>query len=451
MKAENLQTLWHQLPARELAALVKDTRARSLSLLNDLDDDQWVGPYLPIVNPPLWEIGHVAFFYEAFLLQPLDKRPPLIENGGPLFNSFVIPHQERWKAPLPNRKETVAYTERVLEAVLGRLDAGANGREITPRETYLYLLSVLHEDMHCEAFTWTRQTHGYAAPPVSWDPASVPSLPGGGPLPGDVEVPGGNYLLGAMKDQPYVFDNEKWAHPVEVAPFSIAKAPVTNAEFAQFVEDGGYQREALWDHEGWRWRMETQAAAPVYWRGEAGHWEQRSFHRWTPLEPHHPVIHVNWYEAEAYCKWAGRRLPSEAEWEMAASTATSDNGNSLGQLKRLYPWGNEAPDAARTNLDGVHQGTVDVGAFPQSDSAFGCRQMIGNVWEWTSDPFYPFPGYLLDLPYKEYSAPWFGYRKVLKGGAWPTRARMTRNTYRNFFTPDRQDVFAGFRTCAPRA
>ena len=147
---------------------------------------------------------------------------------------------------------------------------------------------------------------------------------------------------------------------------------------------------------------------------------------------------MSWFEAEAYCRWARRRLPSEAEWDMAASAASSGG----------YPWGDTEPTAELANLDSRHLGTVDVAAYPASDSAYGCRQMIGNVWEWTASAFYPFPGYLVDHPYREYSAPWFGYHKVLKGGAWATRSRLINNSYRNFFLPDRADVLAGFRTCA---
>ena len=175
---------------------------------------------------------------------------------------------------------------------------------------------------------------------------------------------------------------------------------------------------------------------------------RRNFHQWIPIEPHAPVIHLTWYEAEAYCHWANRRLPTEAEWEMAASAEPSVSGDSVTAKKRRYPWGDAPSTPNHANLDSRHQGCVDVAAYPEGDSAFGCRQMIGNVWEWTATPFYPFPGYILDYPYKEYSAPWFGDRKVLKGGAWATRSRLAYNTFRNFFPPNRNDVFAGFRTCA---
>ena len=206
------------------------------------------------------------------------------------------------------------------------------------------------------------------------------------------------------------------------------------------MEDGGYEREALWSGGGWRWRQDTGAAHPVYWRRAEGGWERRDFDRWVALEPDHPVLHVSWHEAEAWCTWAGRRLPTEAEWEMAAS-ATSAAG------RRCFPWGEAPPTPARANLEGNAGGLLDVAALPDGDSAWGCRQMFGNVWEWTASDFGPYPGFVPD-DYRDYSEPWFGTHKVLRGGGWMTRARLLRNTWRNFYPPDRRDVWAGFRTCA---
>jgi iron(II)-dependent oxidoreductase len=271
-----------------------------------------------------------------------------------------------------------------------------------------------------------------------------------GPLSGDVSIAGGLFQLGAKHEAPFVFDNEKWAHPIEVDPFQMALAPVTNAAFVNFVEDDGYLNPTWWSEQGWRWRSNDDLQHPLYWRkGEIG-WLRRHFDTLVPLEEDHPVVHVSWYEAEAYCQWAGRRLPTEAEWELAASAEPSADGLGMTGRKRRYPWGDSPPSPEHANLDSNLMGCMDVNALPAGDSAFGCRQMLGNVWEWTADAFYPFPGYVVDYPYREYSAPWFGYRKVLKGGAWATRPRLIGNTYRNFFTPDRNDVIAGFRTCANR-
>jgi len=432
----------------QLFQLVNDARKRTLELVSDLADEQLIVPKMEIVNPFCWELGHVAFFYDVFLLRVLGSDRFLLEGAENLYDSFNVgnplggDHDDRWELSLPSRGETLAYMERVQDHVIQRLD-----HDPDDRETYLYVLSVLHEDMHGEAFTYMRQTLEYREPQLSMaHEKSTPVEIGDGPLPGDVEIPGGAFRLGASPDAPFVFDNEKWAHPVEVPPFRIARAPVTNAQFAEFVEDRGYLRRELWSHQGWIWRTKTGAEHPVYWmRGESG-WLQRHFDRLVPLEPHHPVAHVNWYEAEAYCNWSGRRLPTEAEWEMAASAEPTADGRGIEERKRRYPWGDDPPASDRANLDSRYRGCVDVGAFPLGDSAFGCRQMVGNVWEWTATAFYPFPGYVVDIPYREYSAPWFGYRKVLKGGAWATRSRLAWITYRNFFQPYRRDIFAGFRT-----
>ena len=193
-----------------------------------------------------------------------------------------------------------------------------------------------------------------------------------------------------------------------------------------------------------RWRDSVRARHPVHWRRVAnGSWIRAHYDQLVPLEEHKPVLHVSWFEAEAYCNFAQRRLPTEAEWEMAASGARGI----ISPRKPLYPWGDEPPDPSRAHLDLSSNGCCDVGAYPLGDSEFGCRQMIGNVWEWTASDFLPYPAFVAD-PYQEYSEPWFGAHKVLRGGCFATRSRLIRNTWRNFYTPDRRDVLAGFRTCA---
>jgi len=408
---------------------VRDARQRTRELIADLSPEQLLGPRLPHVNPLLWEAGHIAWFQEKWVLRHAAGHPPIRADGDALYDSAAVPHDTRWDLALPSPGETLRYIGEVRDRVLERLQRG----EPDQQTVYFTLLSVFHEDMHAEAFAYTRQTLGYPPPQVRG--GAPQSGEGAGPLPGDVGVPGGRFLLGATPDEPFVFDNEKWAHPVELAPFRIARAPVTNAQFAEFVEDGGYRDRRHWSEPGWRWRQEAGAVRPVYW--EAGGQERR-YGALRPLAPHQPVIHVCWYEAEAFCRWARRRLPTEAEWELAAASPS----------KRSYPWGDSPPGEEHANLDGRAGGPVDVAAHPQGDSACGCRQMFGNVWEWTASDFKPYPGFVRD-PYKEYSEPWFATsHKVLRGGCWATRSRLLRNTWRNFYRPERRDVFAGFRTCA---
>ncbi len=431
--------------AAELIQQLADARTRELELLSGLTDEQLLGPPMPVIEPLIWEMGHVGWFQEKWILRNLDNAESLRGYADSLYDSFIIPNARRWAPSYPTRQETLEYISDVLEQCIRRLDS----REPTEEEMYFYRLVICHEDMHTETMTHIRQTLGYPCPSLSsigrngTDVLVDPDFE-----PHDVEIPGGAFLLGATPDIPFVFDNEKWAHPVEVAPFRISATPVTNAQFQAFVESGGYRQRELWSDEGWEWLTLEKAEHPAYWqRGSDGRWYRCRFDTLVPVEPDNPVIHVNWYEADAYCAWAGRRLPTEAEWETAASAEPTPDGLGISRRKRRYPWGDEPPTPERANLDAANMDCVDVRALAAGDSAFGCRQMMGNVWEWTADTFRPYPGFVAD-PYREYSEPSFGGQRVLRGGCWATRSRLIRNTWRNFYTPDRRNVFAGFRTVA---
>ena len=356
----------------ELIEELRSARERLRRVADDLAGERELGPKLAIVNPPRWEIGHVGWFQEFWCLRGgTEDRAPIVPNADRLYNSATVPHDTRWELPLPSFAETLAYRDEVTERLIARIKEGN-------ADPYFVRLAVRHEDMHAEAFHYTRQTLGYPAPDV---PEKPPARCAGG----DIEYPGGAFRLGARPGEGFAFDNEKWSHPVVLAPFRMARRLVSNAQFQEFVDCGGYRRREYWSEAGWAWKNREQ---PAYWRdGEA-----RRFDRWMPRAPDEPVRHVNWHEAEAYCRFAGRRLPSEAEWEYAAPG-------------------------------------------------------LGNLWEWTASTFLPYPGYLRD-PYKEYSEPWFATHKVLRGGSFATPARVLYLRFRNFYTPDRADIFAGFRTCA---
>lgn len=352
-----------------LERLLLESRARTELMTRDLDGARLLGPKLGIVNPPLWEIGHVAWFQERWCLRMAQSGAPLgpsiLEGADALYDSSAVAHDTRWDLPLPGLEATRAYMAEALERVRARLAREPGNAALN----YYAQLSLYHEDMHAEAFHYTRQTLGYADPDAG-APECVAAA-------GDEEFAGGRFERGARPGPDFVFDNEKWAHEVEVAPFRMARAPVTNGEYRVYVEEGA-------------------GAAPRYWRKEDGVWLQRRFDRWLPLAPADPVLHVSALEAEGYCRWAGRRLPSEAEWEFAARSG------------RLAP---------------------------------------GRVWEWTSSAFLPYPGFSPD-PYEDYSRPWFGTHRVLRGASFSTPARLARPAFRNFYTPARADVFCGFRTCA---
>jgi iron(II)-dependent oxidoreductase len=411
-----------------LSQQLRDARQRTRLLTRDLEGPQLFGPKLAIVNPVLWELGHVAWFQERWCLRLRSDESlseSVLDGADALYDSATVAHDTRWDLPLPELSATLGYQDRVLEDVLARLEREPDN------EWFLYFvrLALFHEDMHAEAFHYTRQTLGYA------DPQERDNA-GKGALDGDIELPGGEFLLGAARNSGFHFDNEKWAHRVELDPFRIARAQVTNSQFLEFVRDGGYRRRDLWSPEGWIWK--DRAGGPRYWVEHDGEWRERRFGEEVRLDGDLPVMHVNWHEANAYCRYAGRRLPSEAEWEMAASSSRASG-------KRRYPWGDTVDDGVRANLNG--SGRAPVGAFAAGDSSSGCRQMLGNVWEWTSSTFAPYPDFVCD-PYREYSEPWFGTHRVLRGGSFATPARLISNTWRNFYTPDRGDIFAGFRTCA---
>ncbi len=278
-----------------LAADLRDARARTQAYVADLSDARLMPPLLECINPLLWELGHVAYFAEFWTLRHLTGRAPLLADADQLYDSAKIAHDERWHLPLPSRQQTAAFMERQLAGTLALLDvepARSDGG------TYFHRLALFHEDMHGEALLYTRQTLAYERPALTYAPK-----PGGGALPGDVAIPGGSYTIGTPQDERhFVFDNEKWAHEVELAPFAIARAPVTCAEFRGFVEDRGYLGRRFWSDEGWAWREAAQAEHPLQWqRTQSNGWERRHFARFVPLADNEPIAGVNAFEAEAYC------------------------------------------------------------------------------------------------------------------------------------------------------
>ncbi len=344
-------------------------RAQATLMTQDLDGERLLGPRLAIVNPPLWELGHLAWFQERWCLR---LRPAgglhdsILPGADALYDSSTVAHATRWDLPLPAPAATRAYLAEVLERVCARLAREPENAALA----YYARLAAFHEDMHAEAFHYTRQTLGYPDP-----------CPGGVLPPaqarGDAEIPGGRFAMGSPPDADFIFDNEKWLHEVQVAPFRMSRTLVSNDAYLAYVGDGG--------------------APPRYWKQAGNAWLERRFDRWLPLAAEQPVRHVSALEAEGYCRWAQRRLPTEAEWEYAAG---------------------------------------------------GRMQLAGSAWEWTASAFLPYPGFSPD-PYEDYSQPWFGTHRVLRGGSFATPRRLMHTAFRNFYTPERGDVFCGFRTCAP--
>jgi gamma-glutamyl hercynylcysteine S-oxide synthase len=412
-----------------LAHALADARRRTLAIYAHLDPARPV-PQLPIVNPPHWELAHIAWFQEIWGLRGAGEGTPgasLLESSDALFDSSAVPHDTRWSLPYPPWAKLRAYMDDTLDATLVALAR-------TPEERrYFFRLALLHEDMHGEALLMTLQTLGLPGPALGArePPAATRTKPR------DVAFPAGEFELGTRREAgTFVFDNEKWSHAVRIEPFAMAELPVSQGEFAAFVEDGGYTRREWWTDAGWSWREREGRDAPLHWAREGREWRLRRFDRWIPVDPTAPMVHATLHEAQAWCRWAGRRLPTEAEWEYAAR-----NGGAADR----FPWGDGAIGEAPA-LDYRHAGPSAALADP-APARSALRLMLGGVWEWTASPFAPYPGFSAD-PYRDYSEPWFHTHFVLRGGSFATRARLAHNRFRNFYLPERGDVFAGFRTCA---
>ncbi|MDO3721018.1 selenoneine synthase SenA [Marinobacter sp. chi1] len=438
-----------------LLADLERSRQRTRALITSLPDEKLDVPYHPGVNPPLWEMGHSAFFYEVFVFNLLDGTPSVDPSMDDLWDSFHIEHRDRWNREFfPGREQTLAYFDTIYYRVAERI----RSTPLDNQALYLNRYSVFHQNMHIESMTWCRQTVGYPATPDATFERPAP----GAPVPGDAEIPAGRWVIGMPDASPrypmedFAFDNEKPRFEVEMDAFAIARQPVSSGEYLAFVEDGGYRKPGLWSFGGRKW-LETEVDValvhgstepmpraplhPLYWRWHDNAWQERVFDRWQPLNLDAPAKHLTYWEAEAYCQWAGRRLPTEFEWEVAALA------NRPGETFRRFPWGNEYPDKHLADLDALCMGQNPVFDYPESDSPFGCRQMIGSVWEWTSNQFLPYDGFKVDM-YPFMSTLQFGDHKVSRGGSCATSSCLIRGTYRQAYLPLRNDVYTGFRTCA---
>ncbi len=429
-----------QRSADALATALADARDYTLALYANLTDTQQRFPQCPGVNLPHWELGHIAWFQEYWCRRYRGKaEPPMpsrIVAADALWDSSNVPYAIRWTLPLPCWNEVRAY----LDATFAETQELLAGSKDDDR--YFFELALYHEDMHGEALMMTLQTLGLPPPVLLRDSQPPPGATGVDESSHDVALPGGEIELGtspALAARRFAFDNEKWAHRVFVAPFAISARCVTNAEFIEFVRNDGYMRPELWSEAGGEWLAQSGRKAPAYWEAEAirkGAWQSRRFDAFTPLVLEAPVQHVNWFEADAWCRWAGRRLPTETEWEFAARHLLPSDADDR-------PWQSARGNA---NLDAAFNAPIEASAFSRSVPT-GIAQMLGNVWEWTDSKFIPYPGFSED-PYADYSAPWFGHQYVMRGGSWATRSRLVHNRFRNFYAPERHDPFVGFRTCA---
>ncbi len=419
-----------------MAALLTESRARSTTLTEAVDEADLVAQHSPLMSPLVWDLAHIGSQEELWLVRDVGGREPLRPEIDGLYDAFQHSRASRVELPLLTPAETRTYVAEVREKAFDALErTPLRGRRL--------------------AGARVRVRHDRAARAAARrDDARHPSAAGGRTgaagsrtaarhqaRRSEVLVPGGPFTMGTSTE-PWALDNERPAHPVDVPAFVIDTAAVTNAEYAEFVEAGGYDEPRWWSEVGWAHRVSAGLVAPQFWeRDGSGFWYRRRFGAVEPLAADEPVVHVCFHEAEAYARWAGKRLPTEAEWEKAARF------DPVSGRSRRYPWGDEEPTPEHANLGQRHLQPAAAGAYPLGASALGVQQLIGDVWEWTSSGWHPYPGFEV-FPYPEYSQVFFGgdYR-VLRGGSFGTAPAAIRGTFRNWDHPVRRQIFSGFR-CA---
>ena len=421
-----------------LADALDGARQRSLGLLDPLSEEDQLAQHSPLMSPLVWDLAHVGHYEELWLLRAVARTQPIDPAHDDIYDAFKHIRKERARLAILGPAEARSHISMVRGRVLDVLEKV----ELDPavpllNDGFVYGMVAQHEHQHDETMLATLQLAALAYPHVA-----VPA-PAGRPVPEtEVLVPGGPFVMGTDVE-PFAYDNERPAHTVDVADFYIDTAPVTNGQYLAFVEAGGYDDPRLWSDAGWGHRLESDLEAPQFWsRQGGGAWAVKRYGQQIDLPLDEPVQHVCWYEADAYARFAGKRLPTEAEWEKAA-TGASPGGWGVSPRQGRH----EPLPAAPANLGQRHFGPAAVGAYPDGASRYGAEQMLGDVWEWTSSDFTAYPGFTT-FPYKEYSEVFYGSDyKVLRGGSWATSPLVARTTFRNWDFPVRRQIFAGFR-CA---
>ncbi len=422
----------------EIATRLITARERTAGLTDCIDEDDLIRQHSPLMSPLVWDLAHVANQEELWLLRDVGGREPMRPEIDPLYDAFEHPRAQRPSLPLLEPAEARTYASEVRGRVLDLIERVSFSSGPLVEQGFVFGMIAQHEQQHDETMLATHQLRSgrqvLSAPPPAPAPADVLRLPA------EVLVPGGPFTMGTSTE-PWALDNERPAHQVDLGSFYLDTTPVTNAAYAEFIADGGYEREQLWSEAGWAYRRKADLTAPLFWeQGGSGQWLRRRFGATEPVPPAEPVMHVCWYEADAYARWAGRRLPTESEWEKAARFDPA-----TGRSRR-YPWGDEDPNADLANLGQRHLQPAPAGSYPAGAAPCGARQLIGDVWEWTASDLAAYPGFRA-YPYKEYSEVFFGPDyKVLRGGAFSADPVACRGTFRNWDYPIRRQIFAGFRT-----
>ncbi|WP_446225683.1 ergothioneine biosynthesis protein EgtB [Nocardia sp. IBHARD005] len=416
-----------------IAEVLLRARRRTAVLTDSVDEADLVAQHSPLMSPLVWDLAHIGNQEELWLVRDVGGRDAVRADIDELYDAFKHARSNRPALPLLNPEQARGYVDAVREKVLDVLDSSDLAGTPLVDNGFAFGMIAQHEQQHDETMLATHQLR-IGAPVLSAPPAPTARVP----VRGEIFIPAGEFLMGTSAD-PWALDNERPAHPVHVDGFAIDVAPVTNGQFLAFLDDGGYDRPELWSERGWTHRQEAGLVAPQFWERDGDGWTRTAFGASTPLRLDQPVVHVCWFEAEAFARWAGKRLPTEAEWEKAARFDPRTGAS------RRYPWGEDQPDTHLANLGQQHLEPAEVGAYPAGASATGVHQLIGDVWEWCSSGFEAYPGFRA-FPYREYSEVFFGgdYR-ILRGGSFGTDEVACRATFRNWDHPIRRQIFAGFR------
>jgi iron(II)-dependent oxidoreductase len=421
---------------RELLArqLIR-ARDRTLRLV-EFDDAELLRQYDPLMSPLAWDLAHIGQQEELWLLRGGDPtRPGLLPAAvDGLYDAFVHSRASRVDLPLLPPADARTYCDTVRSKALDALDVlpDDDGSGVDP--AFAYGLVISHENQHDE--TMLQALSLRSGPAILGSGAPLPHGRSG--VTGtSVLVPGGPFVLGVdAAVEPHSLDNERPAHVVDVPSFRIGRVPVTNAEWRRFIDDGGYRQPRWWSDRGWSHCQQAGLIAPMYWNADG---TRTRFGHVEDVPPDEPVQHVTFFEAEAYAAWAGARLPTEMEWEKACAW------DPVARLRRRFPWGAAEPTATLANLDGEALRPAPVGSYPAGASAYGAEQMVGDVWEWTTSPLRPWPGFT-PMIYERYSQPFFdGDYRVLRGGSWAVGSSIVRPSFRNWDHPIRRQIFSGVR------
>jgi len=408
-----------------------EARERTLALVASIPDPDLERVYSTLMSPLVWDLGHIAAFEDLWLGHRYGGRPLLRDDLADVYDAFETPRAGRGDIPFLRSGPARAYLDEVRQRTLEVIEERGTG------DGFLVEMVIRHEQQHDETMLQAIELARLGG----YEPAGHRAVAARDAAPASglelIEVPAGPCTIGAGPDG-FAYDNERPRHRTDVRGYLIGRAPITNASYLTFVEGGGYERREWWSDEGWAWKEDYDISRPGGWTAE-GTAEWR-LGKWEPLDPNRPVVHVSWFEADAFARARGARLPTEIEWEKAA-TWEQEHG-----AARLYPWGNDSPiPGVHANVDHLGCGTAPVGAHPGGASPYGCLAMIGDVWEWTSSDFAGYPGFR-PYPYREYSEVFFGSEyRVLRGGSWASRARVVTPTFRNWDFPQRRQIFSGFR------